>query len=232
VTFEIKYALPLWRADAVGAWLDARCERDPQYPEGHVRTLYLDTPDLRFLTEKADGDFLKTKIRLRWYAAHAHAPAAGAVWLEIKRRESLSRSKTRLAFHPRAADVDRSDLEGIDAGRASDLVRAAGLEAPARLRPTLALGYQRSRWIEPVTGVRVALDRAIQPTWARACHWPPPHALALSSAVVEFKGADPEVPWSLRALTGFGGRRTSFSKYYRCYARLHAGAVPDDGGDR
>jgi hypothetical protein len=230
VAFEIKYALPAWRADAVAAWLDARCTRDPQYPEGHVRSLYLDTPDLRYLTEKVDGDFLKTKIRLRWYAADERAPAAGPVWLEIKRRENLSRSKTRIPFHDRATDLDQADPESIDVGRAIHLVRDQGLDAPTWLRPALALSYSRSRWIDQGTGDRIALDRVIQPTWGLGRCRPPASVPELRTAVVEFKGREPDVPRALRGVTDFGGRRTSLSKYFSCYVRLFAGAMSDDGG--
>ena len=79
-SFEIKYTVPASRVPALCSLLDARCHPDPHYPRGHVRSLYFDTPDLRFLAEKSDGDFLKTKVRLRWYGADAGAPASGRVW--------------------------------------------------------------------------------------------------------------------------------------------------------
>lgn len=231
MAFEIKYVLPARRANALAAWLDARCARDPQYPEGHVRNLYLDTPGLRSLTEKIEGDFLKTKVRLRWYAANATSPAAGPVWLEIKQRESMRRSKTRIQFQAWAADMDQADPASVNVGRVIHLVRDQGLDVPEWLRPTLALSYSRSRWIEPSTGAHVALDQAIQPTWVLGRSRPPGNFLELRTAVVEFKGHDPEVPSLLRGVTGFGGRRTSFSKYLSCYVRLFAGAVSDDRGD-
>jgi hypothetical protein len=229
--FEIKYALPASRAAAVAAWLDARCDPDPEYPEGHVRSLYLDTPGLRYLTEKVEGDFLKTKVRYRWYAPHEAAPAAGAVWLEVKQRESLQRKKRRVRIEAQAADMDQADPAGIDSAPAITWMRDQGLHAPESLGPTLALTYQRSRWVEPASGVGVALDRAIRPTWVLGRSRPASDALELRTAVVEFKGRSPELPAPLRGLLRFGCRRTSFSKYYRCYARLVAGAEPDAGGE-
>jgi hypothetical protein len=232
MAFEIKHALPARRANALAAWLDARCVRDPHYPEGHVRSLYLDTPGLRFLREKVEGDFLKTKVRLRWYAARAGAPAAGPVWLEIKQRESLRRSKKRVQFQAWATDIDRADPASLDVGRAIDLVREQGLDVPEWLRPTLALSYSRSRWIEPLTGTRVALDQGIQPTWVSGPGYPATSALELRTAVIEFKGEGPDVPPPLRRVTDFGGRRSEFSKYFRCYARLSTGTRFEEGGDR
>jgi hypothetical protein len=233
--FEIKYAMPASRAAAVAAWLDARCERDPHYPEGHVRSLYLDTPGLRYLTEKVEGDYLKTKLRLRWYAVSQFAPAAGSVWLEVKQRENVRRSKTRVRFAPQAADLDRADPGRVDAAPAIQMLRDQGFDAPESLRPTLALGYARSRWVEPITGAGVALDQAIQPMWFLGRSRPPTEALELRTAVVEFKGRTADLPAPLRGILRFGCRRTSFSKYYRCYARLVAGADadtgPDTGGD-
>jgi hypothetical protein len=229
--FEIKYALPVSRAAAVAAWLDARCDPDPEYPEGHVRSLYFDTPGLRYLTEKVDGDFLKTKVRYRWYAPHEGAPAAGPVWLEIKQREALRRAKQRVRVETQAAAMDVADPAGIDPAPAITWMRARGLDAPESLRPTLAVAYQRSRWVDPITGTAVALDRAIQPRWVLGWSRPPTDALELRTAVVEFKGRDADLPAPLRGLLRFGCRQTSFSKYYRCYARLVAGAEPDAGGD-
>jgi hypothetical protein len=228
--FEIKYVLPARHAGVVCAWLDARCDRDPSHPEGHVRTLYLDTPDLRFLREKVEGDTLKTKIRLRWYASDARTPAAGPVWLEIKQRDGTSRAKTRLEFREQVAGLDAADHGDLDLAHVVRLVREQGLDLTSAIRPTLALNYLRSRWVDPETGVRVAVDRAIDPAWGRGRGRPPAYMHELPMAVVEFKGREPEIPRSLGGVTRFGGRRVSFSKYFSCYARLFPGVVSDDGG--
>jgi len=213
----------------LAAWFDARCSRDPGFAEGHVRTLYLDTPGLRFFTEKLEGDYLKTKIRLRWYAPEAGAPASGPVWLEVKRREGVRRSKTRVMFAEDAGSLDRGDPVGIDVGRVIALVRQQGLDSPAWLRPSLLLVYSRSRWIDRATGTRVALDRHIQPSWIAGGVQGPPHAFDLGVSVAEFKGPDARIPASLRGVTRFGAQRSSFSKYYMCYLRLSGDDVDTEG---
>jgi hypothetical protein len=216
----------------VAAWLDARCDRDPSYPEGQVRSLYLDTAGLKYLAEKMDGDFLKTKIRLRWYASDENAAAAGPVWLEVKRRAGLSRSKIRVRFLDRATDIDRLDPDAIDIGDVVPRVREQGVDAPSWLRPTLALRYQRSRWVEPESGIRIALDRAIRPTWIAGPSPPATGNGELLDAIIEFKGSMPDAPVLLRQrVAAFGGRRTSFSKYFRCYDRLVSGRLSDEGAD-
>jgi hypothetical protein len=228
MSFEVKYTLPVSRAPAVAAWLDARCLKDPVHPEGHVRNLYLDTPGLRFLLEKVEGDFLKTKIRLRWYAANETARASGPVILEIKQRASVSRDKIRIPFEEMAATIDRAAPEAIDGRKVVSLVRQHGHEAPEWLRPTLALRYSRLRWIEPATGVRVALDRGIKPTWVVGRSQPAGELSELRTAVVEFKGPEADAPPALRNVVRFGARRTSFSKYHQCYARLFPGMSDEE----
>lgn len=64
---EIKLELASGRAGAVAAFLAAYCRPDPEHPGGRVSTIYYDTPELCLLGEKTNSDFLKTKVRLRWY---------------------------------------------------------------------------------------------------------------------------------------------------------------------
>jgi hypothetical protein len=153
------------------------------------------------------------------------------VWLEIKQRAGLSRSKIRVRFLDAATDIDRAHPDTLDVSAAVSLIRDRGIDVPSWLRPSLALRYSRSRWIEPETGARVALDRVIQPTWVAGPSLPAAH-VELRDAIVEFKGTEPEAPPQLRRrLTAFGGRRTSFSKYSRCFDRLFPGTLSDEGED-
>ena len=51
-----------------------------------------DTPDLASYAEKANGDYLKTKLRLRWGTplgrpARPRTAAPWTAWLEVKQRQ-------------------------------------------------------------------------------------------------------------------------------------------------
>ena len=94
---ELKFALPEARAGIAGRMLDALCRPDPQFTAAVVSTIYYDTPHLRLLREKLDSDFLKTKVRLRWYGAIAGDPGGGRAFLEVKTRVGALRRKARSA---------------------------------------------------------------------------------------------------------------------------------------
>ena len=73
--------------------------------------------------------------------------------------------------------------------------------------------YVRARYFDGQSGTRVALDRDLAVTEAHPALRPRPLPTELPWAVVEWKGTSPELSSSLRALTRFGARRHSFSKY-------------------
>jgi hypothetical protein len=60
------------------AWLEHACLPDPLFPEGTVTSIYYDTAALTSYDEKRQGDFLKTKCRLRWYDSDAVTPVTCA----------------------------------------------------------------------------------------------------------------------------------------------------------
>ena len=219
-TYETKYVLPRWRVRPLTSWLDARCVPDAEYAHGHVRTLYFDTIDLQSLAEKTGGDLHKTKIRLRWYAPSADSTALGSAWVEVKQKVGPRRFKTRIRIESWAHEVDEVGPDGVDIDRVIHLVRAEGIHVPSSTRPSLALSYSRDRWVEVQTGMRIALDRDIQPTWVRGRGSVPVRSFELGVGVLEFKGHDREVPSIVRLITRFGAHKTSFCKYSECYAQL------------
>ena len=64
---ELKFTFPDARAHVVRRWLESTCRRDPEFPAAIVWTVYYDTPALVSLGEKINSDFLKRKMRVRWY---------------------------------------------------------------------------------------------------------------------------------------------------------------------
>ena len=84
---EIKFVGPARAAPFAAASLEAVCAPDDEFPGNIVHSVYFDTPDLASYAEKANGDYLKTKLRLRWYArsaARRHADGgAWTAWLEV-----------------------------------------------------------------------------------------------------------------------------------------------------
>ena len=206
---EIKYVMPAASAAPAEAWLNATCRPERTYPPAWVCSVYFDHPSGALLDEKVNSDYLKTKVRVRWYEPVA-GPARGSAFLEIKQRAGTTREKHRVALSSPAADV---------AGWALHDPRWLAVIAPAAARiggplgPVLRMRYRRARFFDGLSGTRVALDRDLTVIAAHPALRPRPLPAPLPWAVVEWKGTSPELSSSLGALSRFGARRRSFSKY-------------------
>lgn len=209
------------------AWLGHACDPDPAYPAGTVTSVYYDTLDLASYREKLNGDFVKSKVRLRWYEDEARPGAAGGeAFLELKRRVGAARRKLRQPVVLDRAWLTRVPLDDPDL-RALPY-RAGGPLLPGLppdLHPTLALTYRRRRYVCPRSGARVALDTGVRVTRLNPARLPAAGLPALAVVVVEVKGPAVEVPW-LGELFRAGFRLRAFSKYAACMAGVLEGAAP------
>ena len=101
---EIKYLVPATNAAALVMWTSSICLRDGKYPPATVHTVYYDTPRLALLGEKIGSDFLKTKVRVRWYADRDGRPG-DALFAEAKFRVGSQRRKVRHRLPIHAAEA-------------------------------------------------------------------------------------------------------------------------------
>ena len=85
--------MPAAHATPLASWLAAVCHPERAYPPARVVTVYFDTPDLALLGEKIDSDYLKTKVRVRWYAPLAGAGRGVAFALSLGR---MSQERARV----------------------------------------------------------------------------------------------------------------------------------------
>lgn len=209
---ELKYAVPAGRALLARSIVSALCRPDARYPSATVFTIYYDTPDLDLLSEKINSDYLKTKVRLRWYST---APAEGTTgtFLEVKTRVGTLRQKVRVETPLTVATLRELSLDHPDLLTVLDLARPLGVPIPARLMPALLLRYERARFVEPVSGSRISVDTQIEAV--RGNPRVVGHAFAerLAPAIVEIKGPSDDLPRILNPLIQLGARRASFSKY-------------------
>ena len=84
---EIKYVVPAHRTELALRMLERICDPDPQFPFGIVSSIYYDSQNWDYLREKRDSDYLKTKVRLRWYEqAQATTDGADISYAEAKYR--------------------------------------------------------------------------------------------------------------------------------------------------
>ena len=213
--FELKFVGERWRGEAILRWLRLVCRTDPAFPESTVFTVYYDTPALDGLGEKRNSDYLKAKMRLRWY--RVGDGVTDAAFLEVKSRFGSRRAKRRVALQFQSSWPTNGSLDVPSLRRVPLVLQQAGLVAPADYSPVLLVRYRRHRFIEPHTGLRASLDSDIAVPAVSRAERLTPVALPLPVVVFEFKGPRDHLPESLRPLTTWGFRKSSFSKYAACY---------------
>jgi hypothetical protein len=208
---ELKYGLPVGRVALARRILSAACRPDEEYPSGCVWTIYYDTPRLSSLREKVNSDYLKLKIRLRWYS-ELDRPPSGPAFIEAKRRVGSRRDKVRLAVPYAASELADWALDDRRLMTLPHLLRTRGIALHGVWQPVVLIRYRRDRFVEPVDRARVNLDSEIA---ALALH--PGFSAKLTPgplglAVVEVKGWQQDLPIALRNLLTLGARKLSVSK--------------------
>jgi hypothetical protein len=217
---ETKFVFSNSRAHLIIQWLGYRCLPDPEFPVGIVSSIYYDTRDWHFLREKINSDYLKTKVRVRWYADITSNKPEEYSFIELKQKIGATRRKIRL----------ESDLSGrwlstvnLDNQRLLDIpltLRTKVQDIPMHMHPVFQISYKRWRFIESVTGTRLCIDQDICVPKVNHLIIPNTTPLCLRNAVFELKGQIRELPHSLQPLTILGCRKQSFSKYMHCYQQI------------
>ena len=218
---ELKFTIGNRRTPRVIAWLASVCRADPVYPQAAVSSIYFDTLRWHSLGEKLDSEYLKSKFRLRWYALPGRPPEAGdPVFAEAKFRIGVVRRKLHVRAPYCAGWIQ--DV-ALGAPRLRDFPRflqAQGVPVRHELFPAFVVSYQRRRYIDPVSGLRLCVDSEIGAPRVNPTVLPGAAPVRLETAAVEVKGACAELPAHLHTLTDLGCRKTSFSKYAVCYQKI------------
>ncbi len=212
---EIKFAVPASAGRHLRLWVASVCRPDAAHPPRPVWTVYFDTPGLALLSEKIGSDYLKTKVRVRWYGAVDDRESP--VFAEVKQRVGNRRDKTRVTLEVTPADLAGSPLHDARWPAMLATLRTVVPTLPARLAPVLCLTYMRHRFLDPAVPARLTLDSDIRATALNAgmAHGHMP--AALDHVVFEYKGRLFDVPPHLGPIVRFGARRQAFSKYLACY---------------
>ena len=214
---ELKYVVSRLSLEAVRCHLDSLCLPDPSYPENTVASVYFDTPDFRSAREKFNGDYLKTKFRIRWYEQSGNFSRAFA---EVKHRSGARRRKFRFDTEHEGRELSRRHLDDHRLLELPMVFRHHGIRLPEPLLPVLVLSYQRRRWLEPSSGSRISLDTRIQVDRSHPLLLSAHRDVQLDHAILEVKGEHNELPGPLRHLATIGCVRESVSKYGLCFQRI------------
>lgn len=200
---------------------------DGEYPVNHISSVYYETPALRSFGEKADGDNLKHKVRLRWYSVTDAAAPLAQAFLEVKFRVGSARHKLRHDLSLERRWLETAPL--TDPAWLAALQRASPDEVPwmtPDLLPAVCISYERHRYRCPYTNGRVAIDRFIRVDRFHPALFPLGVPLAIGQTVCEFKdAAQVDIPWA-RHLYEAGFRLRSFSKFGEAIRLLQLGGTP------
>lgn len=212
---ELKYAVPVSQAAFTAAWLASACQPDRQFAPARVVTVYYDTSHLDLLDEKVNSDFIKTKVRARWYDAGPSGAGDRPVFVEWKHRVGKGREKRRArleGYRPWTWALDSPGWAAL-----LEQVPESVAAWPSGLEPVLRLSYVRHRFAGPERGTRVTFDTGVRLEAVNPRRVPRAAANGpLDVAILEYKGRADTLPPQLAPVTRFGARRVSYSKYLAC----------------
>lgn len=224
---ERKFVSDRVSPEAVVSLLRAYCAPDGRYPLGELESVYYDDPLLSSYWEKANGDALKRKFRIRWYRTGAPADSPQPAFLEIKDRIGAARDKARFRFEARPRDLEERPLhDPWHVALLREQASRASLAIPQAIVPTVSIRYRRHRFVCMATLSRISVDYGILCTRANRSLFPAaPHSFPLPVGLTICEAKSSTVrSWPFGdALSRLGMRMESFSKYGHFIERILQG---------
>jgi len=219
--FELKFTLPAALAPTVEAGLRAICRPHPEFHEAIISSVYYDWADWRLLNEKTGSDFLKMKVRVRWYRpVQSDGPGDTPAFAEAKLKTGSQREKVRIALPEPASHWARTALNSPDFQEPLLALRGQGFTEFGRLRPAFQIDYHRLRFVHPFSAHVLCLDTRIRVPRVHHGRLRHPAEAPLPLAVMEQKGPLDHLDPVFDLLTRFPLRKGAFSKYQHCFSHL------------
>ncbi len=220
---ELKFTFELSAAASIKRGVESVCIADEAYSENVISSVYFDTPDWVFAMDKASSDYLKTKIRLRWYRSKSDDDGGppSKCFLEFKRKIGSKRTKKRVLM-PFGGEEAISRLQEDDC---LDMIRGHLSENAPDLtglfiEPKFVVRYKRSRYYEPFSGTRISFDTDIHAFSVGRNFAQFSADIVLDESVLEVKGVCDDMPQALRSFHAGRLRKAAFSKYYESFKLL------------
>ncbi|MBE0582754.1 MAG: VTC domain-containing protein [Desulfofustis sp.] len=219
---ELKFTHNSFASPGILRNLRCVCQPDREYQENIINSIYFDTHDYRFAMEKAASEYLKTKIRLRWYQEPSGAECESGCFLELKQKTGSARYKRRIMLDLGICRLPEAVFDSGVLLRIRNMIASLQPELSVyNLYPQVLVSYTRHRFRDSATNTRIALDTGIRAKSSRARFGRHAGEVCLDTSVLEVKGSCQELPLSLRAVIGMQVKKDSFSKYYECFRRLN-----------
>lgn len=215
---ERKFYIAPQKVESAYGLLRVLCRPDRAYPAEQINSLYFDTDGFDQYERSLAGDFIKNKVRLRWYGAGAEQNMMQTIFVELKSREGFASTKQRLEMRVPVKKLYPAYIrEGIvPKTLLCDTLARFGYFPLEPIYPIVRISYWRYRFREILTGISLALDCRIRSTMAVNNAGNGERELELSGAVLEIKGKSMEIPVSLRQLKLLEIDWSRFSKYSAC----------------
>lgn len=240
--YEIKYLVSARQLPEIRAVLGELLVPDSNNGKAggyYNHSIYFDSPDYRYYSEKHEGEKLRLKPRLRFYRS-AISDAPGAVHLELKGRDDRIVIKRRCVVDKAIADelLNSADpasvlakaFEGSDDKVANEFTY---LSYRYNLKPCVTVLYHREAFFSHLyKSLRVTYDSALLCSLATGSATPYDsyvEALPGGQVLIEVKYNDQIPRIMLRRLNALGLQQRTFSKFAvsleRCYEQLRSGRV-------
>ena len=220
---ELKFTCEAFSAAFIKRGVESICRADKKFSENVISSIYFDTQDWLFADEKASSDYLKTKIRLRWYEASdsSKASKASKCYLEFKRKIGSKRTKSRVLM----PFTGNQALSAVQDGANKEMIQQHINEHAPDLygysvEPKFVVRYARSRFEEPFSNTRISFDTDIQAFSVGNNFAQQASHVRLLESVLEVKGDVDDLPQALRSFHAGQLRKAAFSKYYESYKLL------------
>lgn len=233
--YEIKYLVPATQMHQVRSVLGELLVPDANNgsQNGYYNhSIYFDSPDYRYYTEKNEGDLVRTKPRLRYYRP-AITSAPGAISLELKGRYDRIVTKGRCFVDAATAESLLNDAD--PAAALSDNVDAVSKEFcylahRFNLQPCVTVLYHREAFFSNIyKSVRVTYDSGLLCSLSTRSLNPVDSytdTLPTGQVVVEVKYNDQIPKILLSRLQYLGIQQRTFSKFAisleRCFEQLRS----------
>jgi hypothetical protein len=216
--FERKFAIRPTDIGMTYAFLKQVCRPDREFPKDRVNSLYFDTVDLDQYERSAAGDFKKNKVRIRWYDSDTPERSGMPVYFELKSREGFASSKQRQKFNvpPPSLKLENLGHSILDYSTIIETLVAFKFFLENPIKPTIFISYQRYRFSELQTGIRVCLDYDIRASVVMPEVGRRGNEIRLAEGVLEVKGPSLELPVTLRYMKQLDVDWSRFSKYGGC----------------
>ena len=213
--YELKFTFNASHAEFMASWLAHKCQVDPLHSMGVITSIYYDSYNLSAYYQKRDSDYLKQKARLRWYHNVKTDALSDKAYWEIKMRQGTRRRKERRESTLTPGELEKIRITDPRLQDEMQLQQKSVMNGTMNnLFPVIMVRYLRSRFVDPVNGARISVDRNIH---AYQCH---PHLanealglIPMPVGVLEYKGPFDRLPPYLSELGVLGAKKQAFSKY-------------------